>query len=44
MDIEQKKQRQRRNLAIAGGIVAFIVLVYAVTILRIGAAASGAGG
>ncbi len=30
------KQRDRRNMAIALGLGAFIVLVFAVTILRIG--------
>ena len=44
MTLDEKKQRARRNLAIAGGLVAFIVLVFAVTILRLSSAASGAGG
>ncbi|MEM9169546.1 MAG: hypothetical protein AAGC56_07800 [Pseudomonadota bacterium] len=33
---EAAKQRRRRNLAIAGGLAAFIVLIYLVTLLRIG--------
>ena len=31
------RQRRRRNLAIGLGVAAFVVLVYLVTILRIGA-------
>jgi hypothetical protein len=31
------RQRDRRNLAIALGLTAFIALVFAVTILRLGA-------
>jgi hypothetical protein len=42
MTPEELKQRKRRNLAIALGVVAFIVLVYVVTILRIGGSISGA--
>lgn len=33
---EEQKQRKQRNLAIALGLVIFIVLVFAVTILRLG--------
>ena len=42
MTPEEQKQRKRRNIAIALGVVAFIVLVYVVTILRIGGSISGA--
>ena len=42
MTPEELKQRKRRNIAIALGVVAFIVLVYVVTILRIGGSLSGA--
>ncbi len=31
------RQRDRRNIAIALGLTAFIILVFAVTILRLGA-------
>lgn len=34
---EQEAARRRRNLAIAGGLVAFIVLVFLVTVLRLAA-------
>jgi len=40
---EVEKRRRQRSLAIGGSIVAFIVVIYLVTLLRIGAAASGAG-
>ncbi len=40
---DEKKRRSQRNLAIAGGITAFIVLIYLVTLMRIGASV-GAGG
>lgn len=43
MGESERIQRRRRNLAIAGALLVFICLVYAVTILRLGAAASGAG-
>ncbi len=33
---DARKNRSRRNLAIALGLVAFVLTVYAVTILRIG--------
>lgn len=33
---EEEKKRKQRNLAIALGLVAFIVLVFLVTIFRIG--------
>ena len=33
---DEIKQRDRRNLAIALGLAAFIILVFAVTILRLG--------
>ena len=36
---DEIKQRKRRSLAIAGAILLFMVLVYAITVLRIGAAA-----
>ena len=32
---EQLEARKRRNLAIAGGLVAFIVLVFTVTVLNL---------
>ncbi len=35
-EIDPIKQRDRRNLAIALGLGVFIVLVFAVTILKIG--------
>ena len=35
---EEKKQRDRRNLSIALALGVFIVLVFAVTILRLGGA------
>ncbi len=35
---DAKKQRDRRNLSIALGLGVFIILVFAVTILRIGGA------
>ncbi|MEM6538211.1 MAG: hypothetical protein AAF668_10840 [Pseudomonadota bacterium] len=38
----EQKRRSQRNLAIAGSIVVFIVLIYFVTLTRIGSAA-GAG-
>ena len=34
---EQEAARRRRNLAIAGGLVAFIVLVFLDTVLRLAA-------
>ncbi len=34
----EKKQRDRRNLAIAAGLVVFIILVFAVTVLRLAGA------
>ncbi|MEM8987419.1 MAG: protoheme IX farnesyltransferase [Pseudomonadota bacterium] len=34
---EERKRRDRRNLAIAGLIVGFIVLVYLVTMMRLAA-------
>ncbi len=37
---DETKQRDRRNLAIALGLGAFIVLVFAVTILKIGGSIS----
>ncbi|MEL6325233.1 MAG: hypothetical protein AAFY84_08400 [Pseudomonadota bacterium] len=39
MTPEDQKARNQRNLAIAGSVVLFIVLVYGVTVLRISAAA-----
>ncbi|MCI5044440.1 MAG: hypothetical protein MRY72_07050 [Aquisalinus sp.] len=36
---EELKQRNKRSLAIAGGIVAFMLLVFMITVLRIGGAA-----
>jgi hypothetical protein len=33
------KARKRRNLAIAGALVLFVVLVFVVTIVRLGSAA-----
>ena len=42
MTPEELKQRKRRNIAIALGVVAFIVLVYLVTVLRMAGAAAGA--
>ncbi|WP_306252740.1 hypothetical protein [Parvularcula sp. IMCC14364] len=36
---EELKQRNKRSLAIAGAIVVFIVLVFTITVLRIGGAA-----
>ena len=41
---EEVQRRSRRNVAIALGIVAFIVLVYAITMLRITQNLPGAGG
>jgi len=38
---EEEKMRARRNRAIALGLAAFIVLVFAVTMLRLGGAATG---
>ncbi len=38
---EEIKQRNKRSLAIALGIVLFMVLVFAITVLRIGAASGG---
>ncbi|GAB4525880.1 MAG: hypothetical protein Kow00133_14610 [Amphiplicatus sp.] len=35
-DEEAEKKRRQRNLAIAGLLAVFIVVVYAVTILKIG--------
>ena len=35
---DEKKQRKQRNLAIALGLFAFIVIIFLVTILRIGGA------
>ncbi len=42
-DIEAKR-RKHRNLAVAGGIAVFIILIYFVTLMRIGAGAPGAAG
>ena len=39
---EEVKRRNKRSLAIAGGVVVFMVLVFAITVLRIGAASAGA--
>ena len=36
-EAEEKRQRNKRNLALALMIVAFVVTVYFVTILRLGA-------
>jgi hypothetical protein len=33
---EEQKKRKQRNLALAGMLVAFIVLVYVVTIVKLG--------
>lgn len=33
---EERKQQKRRNLAIALGLAAFIIIVFLVTILRLG--------
>ena len=44
MQADPDKKRKQRNLAIAGSIVAFIVVIYLVTFLRISGAATGAGG
>lgn len=35
---EEARQRRKRNLAIAFGLGAFIILVFAVTVLRLGGA------
>ncbi|MEM6413034.1 MAG: hypothetical protein AAF720_00050 [Pseudomonadota bacterium] len=35
MTNDETKQRNRRNKAIAGGVVAFIVVIYLVTFLRL---------
>ncbi|MEO1252001.1 MAG: hypothetical protein AAFW81_06630 [Pseudomonadota bacterium] len=35
---DETKLRNRRNLAIALGLVAFVVLIFVVTILRLGGA------
>lgn len=43
MTDEDRKRRKQRNLAIAGALGAFIVLVYLVTMLRIGATVAGGG-
>ncbi|MEL7491906.1 MAG: hypothetical protein AAGJ73_14410 [Pseudomonadota bacterium] len=37
LDEAQRRQRNKRNLALALMIVAFVVAVYLVTILRLGA-------
>lgn len=37
-EVEMRKKRSQRNLAIALTIAAFVVIVYAVTILKLGAA------
>ena len=34
---DEQKRRAKRNLAIAAAIVTFIVLIYAITIVRLGA-------
>lgn len=34
---EQEAARRRRNLAIAGGLAAFVALVFLVTVLRLAA-------
>ncbi|MEX0644226.1 MAG: hypothetical protein WD076_02890 [Parvularculaceae bacterium] len=35
-DVEEKKRRKQRSLAIALAIAAFVAIVYLVTILKIG--------
>lgn len=35
-DTDEKRARNRRSLAIALGLVAFVVLVFVVTIVRLG--------
>lgn len=34
---DERKRRNQRNLAIAGAVVAFVVLIYLVTLMRISA-------
>lgn len=41
-DDVETKQKKRRNIAIALGVTAFVVLVYAVTILRLSGNVAGA--
>lgn len=36
MTPEEQKKRKQRNWAIAGLLIAFVVIVYAVTIVKIG--------
>lgn len=40
---EERKKRRQRNLAIALMVGAFVVIVYVVTILKIGGSMTGAG-
>lgn len=40
---EERKKRRQRNLAIALMVGAFVVIVYVVTILKIGGSITGAG-
>ena len=40
---EEIRQRKKRSLAIAGGLVVFIVLVFVITILKLSALSNGAG-
>ena len=40
MTEQEQKRRRQRNLAVAAGLVGFIVLIYLVTYLRISGAAS----
>ncbi len=40
---EELKARNKRSLAIAGGLVVFIVLVFVISILKISALSNGAG-
>lgn len=33
---EEKKKRRQRNLAIAGALIAFVALIYVITIVKLG--------
>jgi len=41
---DQQAARRRRNLALAGALALFVVLVFAVTLLRLGANIAGTAG
>jgi len=43
MTPEEKKRRNQRNLAIALSLAGFIILVFAVTVLRLGASVAERG-